>query len=136
MNKEDITKKYVEFQLLNQQIQQAQQQMQLLSQQILELKSLSKNLGELSLIESGSEMYNNLGVGVHIKSTVKDIKHLLVNVGAGILVQKTPEETITIVDKQVSELEKFIVNLEANLHKSIEKAEQLRQEIEKEQQKK
>ncbi len=134
--KQDITQKYVEFQLLNQQIQQAQQQMQMLSQQTMELKSLSKNLSELSSIEPGSEMYNNLGVGVNIKSTVQDLKHLLVNVGAGILVQKTPEETIKIVNKQVTELEKFVNNLEVNLHSSIAKAEQLKQEIEKEQQNK
>ena len=134
--KQEITQKYVEFQLLNQQIQQAQQQMQMLSQQTMELKTLSKNLSGLSSIESGSEMYNNLGVGVNIKSTVQDLKHLLVNVGAGILVQKTPKETIIIVNKQVTELEKFITNLETNLHSSIAKAEQLKQEIEKEQQKK
>ena len=103
MKKEDMTKKYVEFQVLNQQIQQSQQQLQMLSKQVQELKALSENTKEISKTKENSEMYTNLGVGVHLKSQIKDIKHLLVNVGAGIFVQKTPEETIKIVDKQVIE---------------------------------
>lgn len=129
MKKEETAQKYMEFQLLNQQIQQSQQQMQMISQQVIELKTISKNVSEISKAEPDSEMYSNLGVGVHIKSTIKDSKHLLVNVGAGTFVQKTPEETITIVDKQVVELEKFVQDMEKNLQKNTEKAEELREEI-------
>ena len=136
MNKEQLTQKYVEFQLLNQQIQQSQQQLQLLSQQISELKSLSKNLSELSKAKAGSEMYTNLGVGVNIKSTLKDIRKLLVNVGVGIFVKKTPKETITIVDKQARELDKFCVILDKNLQNATQKAEELKQEISKAQEEK
>lgn len=136
MNKEDLTKKYVEFQVLNQQIQQSQQQLQMLSQQVQELKNLSANLSEISKTGKSSEMYTNLGVGVHLKSKVEDIKHLLVNVGAGILVKKTPEETITIVNKQITELDKFCINLDKNVREQIQKAETLKQELAKAQEEK
>lgn len=129
MKKEEIAQKYMEFQLLSQQIQQSQQQMQMISQQVIELKTLSKNVSEISKAEPDSEMYSNLGVGVHIKSSVKDVKHLLVNVGAGTFVEKTPEETVKIVDKQVKELEKFVQDMEKNLHINTERAETLREEI-------
>lgn len=129
MNKEDLTKKYMEFQLLSQQIQQSQQQMQLMSQQINELKNLSKNIYEISKTKENSEMYTNLGVGVHVKSQIKEVKKLLVNVGAGIFVQKTPEDTVEIVNKQTKELDKFIINMEINMNKIIERAEKLREEI-------
>lgn len=135
MKKEELTQKYVEFQLLNQQIQQSQQRLQMLAQQITELKSLSKNLSEISKVKAGSDMFTNLGVGVHLKSSVKDVKKLLVNVGAGIFVKKTPEETIKIVDKQAIELDKFCVELSKNLQISVERAESLRQEISEEKEK-
>jgi len=129
MTKEEIAQKYMEFQLLNQQVQQSQQQLQMISQQVMELKILSKNVTEISSSEEGSEMYSNLGVGVHLKSSIKDIKYLLVNVGAGIFVKKTPEETTEIVDKQVAELDKYIQNMETNLNKNMERAEILKEEI-------
>ena len=132
MTKEELSQKYLEFQLLNQQIQQAQQQLQLLTKQITELKTLSKNLQELSKSKKDSEMYTNLGVGVNIKSKLTDIKKLLVNVGAGILVQKTPEETIKIVDKQAIELDKFCIELDKNAQILVERAENLKLEISKE----
>ncbi len=133
--KQEITQKYVEFQVLNQQIQQSQQQLQMLSKQIQELKALSENTKEISKTKENSEMYTNLGVGVHLKSQIKDVKHLLVNVGAGIFVQKTPEETIKIVDKQVIELDKFCTNLSNNIQEQVKKAEILKADIAKAQEK-
>ena len=135
MNKQELTQKYVEFQVLNQQIQQSQQQFQLLSKQIQELKSLSENTKEISKTKENSEMYTNLGVGVHLKSQIKDVKHLLVNVGAGIFVQKTPEETIKIVDKQVIELDKFCTNLSNNIQEQVKKVEILKADSAKAQEK-
>ena len=136
MNKQDMTQKYVEFQVLNQQIQQSQQQLQLMTQQVQELKALSQNVVEISKAKANSEMYTNLGVGVHLKSKVEDIKKLLVNVGAGILVQKTPEETLTIVNQQITELDKFCGNLNQQVHQQVQRAEQLKEEISKAQEKK
>lgn len=136
MNKQDITQKYVEFQVLNQQIQQSQQQLQLMSQQVQELRALSQNVEEISKSKANSEMYTNLGVGVHLKSKVEEIKHLLVNVGAGILVKKTPQETSTIVNKQVTELDKFCINLNQQVQQQVKRAEELREEISKAQEKK
>ena len=128
MNKE-LTEKYIEFQMLSQQMQQMQQQASVLSHQANELKALSKNLSEISQTDENSEMFTNLGIGVHIKSTVKDIKKLLVNVGANTFVQKTPEETVKLVDKQAEELEKFLENMQQQLEITAGKAENLREEI-------
>ena len=136
MKKEELTQKYMEFQLLNQQIQQSQQQFQMITQQVVELKNLNNNLSQLSKVESGSEMYNNLGVGVHVKSTIKDFKNLLVNVGSGVFVQKSPKQTIEILDKQITELEKFTKTAEENMQKTMSRAEELKQEIAQAQEKK
>ncbi len=136
MNKEELTKKYIEFQALNQQIQQSQQQLALLSQQIEELKELIKNLKELSAVKENSDMYTNLGIGVYIKSKTKDVKSLLVNVGAGVYVNKTPEETIKIVTRQVVELDKFCVGLDKQVQESIRRAEDLKEEVSKAQKEK
>jgi len=73
MTKEDMTKKYMEFQVLSQQINKFQQQINLITQQVGELKSLSNNVSEISKVKQDSEMYTNLGVGVHVKSLVKDL---------------------------------------------------------------
>jgi len=132
MTKEDMTKKYMEFQVLSQQINKFQQQINLITQQVGELNSLSNNVSEISKINQDSEMYTNLGVGVHIKSSIKNVKNLLVNVGAGIFVKKTPEETTKIVDRQVVELEKVITNMETQLQNSVKKAESIKQELSKE----
>lgn len=136
MNKEDLTKKYIEFQTLNQKIQQTQQQLQLLSNQTEELRELIKSLKEISKVKEDSEMYTNLGIGVYIKSKLKEIKNLLVNVGAGVYVTKTPEETVKIVTGQVVELDKFCIDLDKQVQEFIQKAESLKEEISKAQENK
>lgn len=133
MNKEDLTKKYIEFQALNQKIQQTQQQFALLSQQTEELRELIKNLKELTSVKEDSEMYTNMGIGVYIKSKIKDVKNLLVNVGSGVYVTKTPKDTIQIVGRQVVELDKFCVDLDKQAHEFMDRAEELKEEISKEQ---
>lgn len=135
MNKEELTQKIIEFQLLSQQIQQGQQQLNLISQQLNEIRALSGNIAGISDVRQNCDMYHNLGVGVYIKSKLEAVKKLLINVGSNVCVQKSPEETIKIISRQIEELENFLQNMERQLQNIAERAEALREEIAKEQEK-
>ncbi len=95
--------KQFQMQLLNQQIQQYHQRINAINQQIQQLNDLVSNLENFKKSKKDSEMMFTLGLGVYGKGTLKD-NNLLVNVGSNIVVQKSVQDTITIIKEQIQEL--------------------------------
>jgi prefoldin alpha subunit len=55
--------------------------------------------------ENEVESLTPVGIGVYIKTLVPPIKKLLVNVGAGVTIEKTKEDTINYVEAKIKEFE-------------------------------
>ena len=58
-----------------------------------------------------SDVLIPLGGGISIQSSVSKPKRLLVNVGAGITMEKRPDEAITLVEERIKDLETAIESL-------------------------
>src|SRR3989338_2449099 len=84
----EMQEKYIELQLLDQQIKQMQKQIQLVEQQVMELSSVKQSLDEIKNIEKGTEVLAPLSSGIFAKAEIKDIDKLLVNVGADVVIEK------------------------------------------------
>ena len=65
---EDLQRKYIEFQLFDQQLKQFQQQLQILRQQLNELSNLDEHLNEIDKVKEGSKIMAPLGAGVFVKA--------------------------------------------------------------------
>ena len=89
-------------QYLQQQMQQISENIEFLNKEIQELDVFNHSLKHLSNVKE-KEMFASLGKGVYLKSQIeeKSEKELLVEVGARVLVKKTPEETQEIIKKQI-----------------------------------
>ncbi|MBI1972548.1 prefoldin subunit alpha [Candidatus Woesearchaeota archaeon] len=130
MNEEKIIQqKYLEFQALNQQIQQLHQQAVVLEQQRTELLNISQSLDELDKVKSNSKMYAPLGGGLYVESIIKETKKVLTNVGAGVVVQKTIEETKQLIEEQIDDLQKVIEQVEKKVQEGMKKGQGLHKEI-------
>ena len=80
-----------------------EENLQFVDNQIAELENFKEGLLAFSQSEE-KEMLSPFGKRVYIKTKVEDKDKLFVEVGAGVIVKKTPTETIKIVEGQVSRL--------------------------------
>ena len=128
-NENDIQKKYLELQLFINQINQIQQQFVLVQNKINELNSLKENIGNFSKIKEGSESYVSLGLNVFTKAKLIEPKEFLISIGSDILIPKTIEETLRLVDSQINEMQQVTVELENQINVFDLKAQELQKDI-------
>ena len=128
-NEKDIQKKYLELQLFINQINQIQQQFVLVQNKINELNSLKENIGNFSKIKEGSESYVSLGLNVFTKAKLIEPKEFLISIGSDILIPKTIEETLKLVDSQINEMQQVTVELENQIRMFDLKAQDLQKDI-------
>lgn len=118
---------------LEQQSKELHENLELLDSQIQELSDFSLSLDFL-INSDKKEVLSNLGKGVYLSTNISD-KKLFVQVGSGIVVRKTPEDTKKIIESQllrlqearfqlISQIEIYNSSLRetiSNIEKSMEK---------------
>ncbi|PIN87070.1 prefoldin subunit alpha [Candidatus Woesearchaeota archaeon CG10_big_fil_rev_8_21_14_0_10_44_13] len=105
--KEQLQKRYMEFQILNHQIKEMQKQIQTIDAQVEELENTSSSIEGFSKTSEKADMFVTLSPGVFAKAELKDNKTLLINVGASTAVQKKAADVKKMVDNQISELKSY-----------------------------
>jgi prefoldin alpha subunit len=104
-----------ELSMFEQQIRQLQQQLQAVSQAILEIGKL--NLGLSDVVGSkDKEILAPLGKGIFAKAKLIS-EDLIVDIGDGNLVKKSVPDTKKIIEKQIKKLEEVQKELEENIEK-------------------
>ena len=127
--KQEIQQKYIELQILNQQIKKIQEQFMLLQQQLAELTSLELSLAEMKDVKKDSEVFSSLGSGIFVNSKLSATENVLVNVGAGVLVTKTVDEAVNLVKTQINNINQSQETIKEELTKAVMYSEQLTQEL-------
>lgn len=130
MNKE-VQQKYIELQLLNQQIKKVQEQFLLFQQQLAELTSLEASLVEMKDIKKNVDMFSSLGSGIFVNSKIIDNENVLVNVGSGIIVQKSVSEAVNLVKSQIETINKSLESIKEQLVQASSYSQQLTEELNK-----
>ncbi len=95
--------KFMQLQMLDQQYSQVMQQLQFIEQELLELDEFSKSLSHLQSSDE-KEILAPLGRGVYMPASRHAEKKLYVEVGAGVVVLKTPDEAAKVVESQLEQL--------------------------------
>jgi len=99
--------------LIEKYLQELNDKIDYVAQQISELEEFKNNLKFLKEAK-GKEMLAALGKGIYLKSSCQD-DNFFVNVGAGVVVKKTPEETAEIITSQIKNLHEAKTSLMASL---------------------
>ena len=128
--KKDMQSRYLELQMLSQQIQQIQKQIEMVETQMAELDVIGQSIDDFTKVKLGTEILVPLTNGVFAKAELKDNKNLIVNVGAGTAVNKPAEDTKKMVDKQTSELMNVREEMLGQLQQYVAKARALQEEVE------
>jgi prefoldin alpha subunit len=79
--------------------------------------------------ESDVESLMPIGIGVYIKTTVPPIEKLLVNLDAGVAIEKSREDTLNYVEARIKEYEVAARQLEAQRQEISMRINQLQSQI-------
>jgi len=120
---------YMEFQMLEQHIRQLQKQLEVVTQQLIELTITSSSLDEFNKIKPGKEIFVPLSSGIFAKASIKDTSGLLVNVGANVVVQKDVASTKKLIQRQMEEIQKIQEQMVNELEKLTSHAAQLEMQL-------
>lgn len=117
-------------------LQQLQNEAEAIQRRIVELEivdsQLEKTIESLEYFNSLDEKVEalmNLGGGVFAYVDVKNAKKMLVDVGAGVVIEKEVGEAIEFLKKKREIIQQNVTTLEQALQQIVERARQLQQEI-------
>lgn len=121
--------KVLEYKILFQQLQKLQQQIGAVEQHLGELSKIQESVEEISKIKKDSETFIPLGSGLFLKGKIIDNEKILMNVGAGICMEKSVKEAVETVQKQTKEIENLLSQLENDSETIAAKLESIKQEV-------
>ena len=90
---------------------------------------LASNAIQNIVDENVAEALTPVGIGVYIKTLVPPIKKLLINVGAGVTVEKTREDAINYVEAKIKEFELALRQLLSQKQQIAVRMEQIQAQI-------
>lgn len=112
---EELRKIYSETQVLQSYLEELKARYQLILATISDMEAVKLAIAELSRVEPGHEVLIDLGGGVLTKAAMVDNSKVYVNVGSGVLVDKTLEEAMKTIDQKVAGLNKTVESLQENI---------------------
>lgn len=100
----EIQKKYLELQLVGNQLKQVEKQLELFESQILEALTIVQSLEDIKNAKTNTKSLAPLANGIFVETKLENVQNLLVNVGSGVVVRKTVDDTKQMLESQVGEL--------------------------------
>ncbi|MBT4805091.1 prefoldin subunit alpha [Candidatus Woesearchaeota archaeon] len=132
VNEEEIQQKYMQFQAMQQQLEQISQHLELLNQQNAELDISINAVKELSETKVDNELLAPIADGIFFKGVLKDNQKLVVNVGSDTTVEKSIPEVVKLLEDQKKDVSKRMMEADSMMQDMSLQAMQLYQEVEEE----
>ncbi len=114
------------------QLQSIDQQFSYLQAAVMDFNKAKITIEKIGEAEEGTDILVPIGGGTFSFAKAKDTKKILTEVGAGIVLEKKPEEAIKILDRRIEELQKnqetlskMSKNIQQQLEEVSTKAQQL-----------
>lgn len=122
-----LQQKYMEYQALQQQMQQIQKQVQLTADQVMEMEYIKESLSDMAVVKQGEKILCPISNGIFVHAKIEDPGKFYVNVGSGIVVKKDLDGAKKLMDNQKGEVE----NVRQQMLNQVSQLAQRLQEIEK-----
>ena len=129
MSREKLQEKYVLYQVLNQNLESLKQQLELVEQQFIEVKSTTLSIDDLKKTGGKNEIFLPIGSGCYKKGNITENKDILVNVGAGLFINKKAVDAKSFLEKMVRKLEQASNEIQAQMERILKQMNELGVEI-------
>ena len=96
---------------------------------LIEEARLASSAVQNVMDESEVESLMPVGIGVYMKALVPPVKKLLVNVGAGVVVEKNREDTVNYIDSRIKEFENALRQLYSQKQQIEMRMEQIQKQV-------
>lgn len=126
---QELRQKYMEFQMIAQQLQQHSEQANLIQSQIQQLQNLKASLGELKQEKASTEAFTPVGSGVFVKSKLGSTDSVLISVGAKTFVEKSIGDAQVTIDKQINLTKEYSDQIMTEMQILEHRAQHLQQEL-------
>jgi len=117
MNEQEKQQKYLEYQIISQQIEQMQQQFTQIQHQMMELVKVNDTLEELKKSDDQREILIPLGAGIFVNGNVSNPKNLITNIGMQTAVNKSVDEVNKLVKEQIQQLNEYTQQIKDEISK-------------------
>jgi len=114
-NEEQIRQAYVEVRVLENYAEEIRTRLQVVVNTNTELQTTRAAVEALTKTPEGTPLLVNLGGGVYGMARTSDPTKILLDVGTGIVVEKTVEGSLELINKRLEDLEKARASLESQL---------------------
>ncbi len=121
--------KYVEVQILQQQLEHLQKYTEELQTKQAEFAQAQETLQEFKNAKDDQETFIPVSSGIFVKAKIQDKSHLLVNVGANVAVTKTVPEVIHLLNTQITEVETLREQLGISITRLSERMDKILEEL-------
>jgi prefoldin alpha subunit len=132
-NEDQMKEKYMQFQMLQQQMEQISQHLEMFNQQIAELDISINAVQELESVEKDHELLAPIADGIFFKGKLTDNQKLVVNVGSNVTVERTIPEVIKLLEQQKEETGKRMQEADEVMQHISKEVMKIYQEVEGEQ---
>ena len=108
---------------------QIQQQIQSAEVQMQEMDRLGSALNESKSIKKGQDMLVPLGQGIFLRANARDLKNVVMSVGADVIVEKSFDEALEIVKKQQGELGSILLDMRHEFNTGVQQLHEMQHEL-------
>ena len=129
MDESPLKERYMQLQMLDQQIKSAQQQVQMLEQQLADLNGVLIALDDFKLYKKDTPLLVPLTSGIYIKALLQNPEEFTVNIGANVAVKKDVPSTKGLVAHQIHEINQVQEQMMADLQEMISQAKNIQSEL-------
>ncbi|RLI97754.1 MAG: prefoldin subunit alpha, partial [Candidatus Aenigmatarchaeota archaeon] len=128
-DKNYLQQKLVVYQLMQRRLEELQQQAMLIERKYKELETTKQTLGDMKKLKKTDEVFFPLGNGVYAKGNVSNDKKLFVELGAGLVTNKTPETATKFIEGKEKEMEKSAKEVQTEIEDTISKLNGIGEEL-------
>lgn len=128
---QEIRELIYKLQLFQAESESLQQQASLIELSLNEIENTIQTLDSMNGVKAGQEILVPIGAGARIYATIARLDKIIINIGAGISIEKNIEETKKILEKRREELRQGYEQVIGNLSAVTAEIQKLQQEAQK-----
>lgn len=132
METEEARGLYLEYKGLSDQLQKIRQYLERTQESMGEVNGLVESLDEFSRLEKGDRIFAPIANGIFVDATLNDVTRLRLNVGGGVVVEKSIAEAKGMLGRQRSELETLRDRADADAETVMRRMREIESLIEQE----
>lgn len=124
-----LQEKYMEYQMLQEQLGKMSEQSETLKKQIEELETLKEAILNIEQTKVGSEMFVPISSGIFVKAEIKETNEVLMNVGDNVVVPKNMKDATALIQKQQDEINGYEKTIQQNIQILLVHQERIEAEL-------